>query len=117
AAAPLARQPGPLSPAVRTLIAEHDLDPTTIPASGKGGRLTKGDVLTHLERSETPAAAAAVARPADGPAPRAARGGAPQEGTPPPPPGARRAPRGGGGVSSPRRGPRASTAGGAAARW
>src|SRR5262245_2611160 len=52
------RQPGPLSPAVRNLIAEHDLDPTTIPASGKGGRLTKGDVITHLERRETPAAAA-----------------------------------------------------------
>src|SRR5262245_48052484 len=63
------RQLGPLSPAVRNLIAEHDLDPTTIPASGKGGRLTKGDVLTHLERRETPAAAA-VARPAEVPAPR-----------------------------------------------
>src|SRR5262245_30282926 len=69
AAARAGRQPGPLSPAVRNLIAEHDLDPTTIAASGKGGRLTKGDVLTHLERRETPAAVA-VARPAEAPAPR-----------------------------------------------
>src|SRR5439155_147479 len=36
-----ARAVGPLSPAVRRLLAEHDLDPTLVPASGKGGRLTK----------------------------------------------------------------------------
>ena len=39
----------PQSPAVRKLVAEHQLDPGAIPASGKGGRLTKGDVLSHLE--------------------------------------------------------------------
>lgn len=33
-----------LSPAVRRLVAEHNLDPKQIPASGKGGRLTKEDV-------------------------------------------------------------------------
>lgn len=33
-----------LSPAVRRLVAEHDLDASQIPASGKGGRLTKEDV-------------------------------------------------------------------------
>src|SRR5204863_93278 len=32
-----ARGVGPLSPAVRRLLAEHDLDPTLVPASGKGG--------------------------------------------------------------------------------
>src|SRR5262245_17647887 len=46
-----ARPVGPLSPAVRQLIAEHSLDPTSIRASGKGGRLTKEDVVTHLERA------------------------------------------------------------------
>ena len=52
----------PLSPAVRTLVEQHALDPARIAASGKGGRLTKGDVLTHLEQ---PAATTAVApRPA-----------------------------------------------------
>jgi 2-oxoglutarate dehydrogenase E2 component (dihydrolipoamide succinyltransferase) len=62
---------------VRNLIDEHGLDPSAIPASGKSGRLTKGDILTHLERRGTtakpaPVAAApaspAVARPVTRPA-------------------------------------------------
>src|SRR6266581_559601 len=52
--APAAPAAGPLSPAVRRLLAEHDLDPTLVPASGKGGRLTKEDVLAYLERSARP---------------------------------------------------------------
>jgi 2-oxoglutarate dehydrogenase E2 component (dihydrolipoamide succinyltransferase) len=40
---------GALSPAVRKLVEEHDLDPTEIAASGKDGRLTKGDVLAFIE--------------------------------------------------------------------
>jgi 2-oxoglutarate dehydrogenase E2 component (dihydrolipoamide succinyltransferase) len=39
----------PLAPAVRKLIEENRLDPKEIAASGKDGRLTKGDVLTFLE--------------------------------------------------------------------
>jgi 2-oxoglutarate dehydrogenase E2 component (dihydrolipoamide succinyltransferase) len=77
---PAAAKPvGPLSPAVRNLIAEHGLDPTAIPGSGKGGRLTKGDVLTHLDRRATlakvvvpPPAARAPQPPA---APRVAEDG------------------------------------------
>ncbi len=38
-----------LSPAVRRLVEEHQLDPRAIKASGRGGRLTKSDVLAHLE--------------------------------------------------------------------
>jgi len=38
-----------LSPAVRVMVAEHGLDPADIAATGKGGRLTKEDVLKHLE--------------------------------------------------------------------
>ncbi len=38
-----------LSPAVRKLVEENDLDPAEIPATGKGGRLVKGDVLAYLE--------------------------------------------------------------------
>jgi 2-oxoglutarate dehydrogenase E2 component (dihydrolipoamide succinyltransferase) len=38
----------PLSPAVRRLLAEHDLNPAQIPATGKGGRLIKEDVLNFL---------------------------------------------------------------------
>ncbi|MEE8548695.1 MAG: biotin/lipoyl-containing protein, partial [Alphaproteobacteria bacterium] len=37
-----------LSPAVRKLIDDNRLDPSTIPATGKAGRLTKGDVLAFL---------------------------------------------------------------------
>src|SRR5882724_4993318 len=49
-AEPRARAVGPLSPAVRRLLAEHDLDPVAISATGKGGRLTKEDVLAYLAR-------------------------------------------------------------------
>jgi 2-oxoglutarate dehydrogenase E2 component (dihydrolipoamide succinyltransferase) len=58
-----ARAVGPLSPAVRRLLAEHDLDPVAIPASGKGGRLTKEDVLAFLERRGASAPAPVIERP------------------------------------------------------
>ena len=38
-----------LSPAVRRLVTEHELDPAAITGTGKDGRLTKGDVLAHLD--------------------------------------------------------------------
>ena len=38
----------PLSPSVRRLIHENNLDPAIIPGSGKSGRLTKTDVLEHI---------------------------------------------------------------------
>jgi len=56
---------GALSPAVRRLIEEHGLDPRAIKASGRGGRLTKEDVLSHVE---TATAAATTPRPATPPA-------------------------------------------------
>jgi len=61
----------PLSPAVRKLIDENKLDAAAVPASGKDGRLTKGDVLAFLEaRGKTtiaPAAASAPSAPAPAP--------------------------------------------------
>jgi len=39
----------PLSPAVRRMVTESGVNPTEIPATGRAGRLTKGDVLQHLE--------------------------------------------------------------------
>ena len=39
-----------LSPAVRRLVEENNLVASSIPASGKDGRLTKGDVLSFLEK-------------------------------------------------------------------
>jgi len=53
-----------LSPAVRKLLEENALEPGQIPASGKDGRLTKGDVLAYLERRAKPAAAKPAAAPA-----------------------------------------------------
>ena len=38
----------PLAPSVRRLVDEHNLDPKTIPSTGKNGRLTKGDVLQFV---------------------------------------------------------------------
>jgi 2-oxoglutarate dehydrogenase E2 component (dihydrolipoamide succinyltransferase) len=37
-----------LAPSVRRLVAETNVDPSQIEGTGRGGRLTKGDVLTHL---------------------------------------------------------------------
>jgi pyruvate dehydrogenase E2 component (dihydrolipoamide acetyltransferase) len=39
----------PLSPAVRRLVAEHDLEPTAIVGSGLKGRIKKKDVLAYLD--------------------------------------------------------------------
>ncbi len=50
-------EPGP---AARKLAAEHGLDLTTVAATGKGGRVTKGDVVAHLNtppEAATPTAA------------------------------------------------------------
>ena len=52
-----------LSPAVRRLIEEHNLNPSAIAGTGKGGRLTKADVLSALEATPATAAMAAAAAP------------------------------------------------------
>ena len=49
--APTQGGPGKLlSPVVRRLIAEHNLDPAQIPGSGAGGRITRDDVLAVIDR-------------------------------------------------------------------
>ncbi len=61
-AAPAAND-APLSPAVRKLVDENNVDPSAISGTGKGGRLTKGDVLEHIAKgSPAPAPAPATAR-------------------------------------------------------
>ncbi len=52
AAAASLESAGKLSPSVRRLVDEHKLKPANIQASGPDGRLTKGDVLAHLELKE-----------------------------------------------------------------
>lgn len=55
----------PLSPAVRRLVEEHAVNPVEVAATGRGGRLTKGDVLQHLEAKtpQEPAVLPVQARP------------------------------------------------------
>ena len=61
-----------LAPSVRRLVEEHKLAPADIAGSGRDGRITKGDVLTHLaDKSAAPAAIPATApatRPVAAPA-------------------------------------------------
>ena len=73
AAPPKAPEPAPsaaktateeLSPAVRRMVEEHQLDPSDIVPSGPGGRITKGDVVKHME-GRTEAAAPGRATDAD----------------------------------------------------
>ena len=62
-APPSAPQPSarpPLSPAVRRLVEEHDLDPARISATGKDGRLLKGDVLAAIASGDAKRQAAPV---------------------------------------------------------
>lgn len=76
-AAPTAKEPAaapastmPLSPAVRKMVTENNVAPNDVAASGKGGRLTKGDVIEHLAGGSgtapatTPAPAAKASAPA-----------------------------------------------------
>ncbi len=45
---PAAAKDDSLAPSVRKLVAENDVDPSQVDGSGRGGRLTKGDVLQHM---------------------------------------------------------------------
>jgi 2-oxoglutarate dehydrogenase E2 component (dihydrolipoamide succinyltransferase) len=56
-----------LSPSVRRLVEENKLDPGSIPASGKDGRLTKSDVVDFLGKKPAPAAVPAAHAPATRP--------------------------------------------------
>jgi 2-oxoglutarate dehydrogenase E2 component (dihydrolipoamide succinyltransferase) len=81
APAPAAKAPppdAPLAPSVRKLSAESGLDASTVPGSGKDGRVTKGDMLAAIEKAASaptpvnqPAAAVQVRSPS--PADDAAR--------------------------------------------
>ncbi|HEY0850163.1 MAG TPA: 2-oxoglutarate dehydrogenase complex dihydrolipoyllysine-residue succinyltransferase [Bradyrhizobium sp.] len=68
----------PLAPSVRKLSAESGVDASTVPGSGKDGRVTKGDMLAAIERAAsapTPVSqpAAAVQMRSPSPADDAAR--------------------------------------------
>jgi len=57
----------PLAPAVRKMVEDNRLDPSRIPATGKDGRLTKGDVIAFMETKGAPAPAPAARAPETGP--------------------------------------------------
>jgi 2-oxoglutarate dehydrogenase E2 component (dihydrolipoamide succinyltransferase) len=68
----------PLAPSVRKIAAESGIDATSVPGSGKDGRVTKGDMLAAIEKAASaptpvnqPAAAVQVRAPS--PADDAAR--------------------------------------------
>ncbi len=87
AASPAATVPAEaakLSPSVRRLVEENRLDPAQVPASGRDGRLTKGDVVGHLDRQKT--------EPAATPAPAAAAAPVPVPAAPAGPRGEQRVP-------------------------
>ncbi len=54
------------SPAVRKLLDENNLDASAVAGTGKDGRLTKGDVLAHLNSGGAAAPAVAAAPAASG---------------------------------------------------
>ncbi len=49
-----------LSPAARQLAVEHGVDASAVKGSGKGGRVTKEDVLSHVSRAAVASSAASV---------------------------------------------------------
>jgi 2-oxoglutarate dehydrogenase E2 component (dihydrolipoamide succinyltransferase) len=50
----------PLSPAVRKAVVENQINPAEVAGTGRDGRITKGDVIQHLEK---PAAVPVVSTP------------------------------------------------------
>jgi len=91
AAAPVAETPAPVaaaeessgngrafvSPVVARIAAEHGIDPTQVPASGRGGRVTKQDILAVVAQPQAAPAPAAPTPPAPAPAPTPAAPAAP----------------------------------------
>ena len=69
AAVPIAQRsrdgkgPNRLSPAVRRLAREHNIDVDAITGTGMGGRVTRNDVLRYLETAPAPVAAAPITTP------------------------------------------------------
>jgi 2-oxoglutarate dehydrogenase E2 component (dihydrolipoamide succinyltransferase) len=77
-APPAQRSDAPVPPSVRKMAAETGTDPSTVPGSGKDGRVTKGDMMAAIERAAaqpTPVSqpAAAIHVRAPSPADDAAR--------------------------------------------
>jgi 2-oxoglutarate dehydrogenase E2 component (dihydrolipoamide succinyltransferase) len=69
-----------VSPVVAKIASEHGVDPNQVQGTGRGGRVTKKDILQFIESGAEAPAPQAQAAPAPAPAPAA-----PQEAPAPPP--------------------------------
>jgi pyruvate dehydrogenase E2 component (dihydrolipoamide acetyltransferase) len=98
AAAPTAPAPAPaapvehagngksfVSPVVARIAAEHGIDPSQVPGTGTGGRVTKRDIQSFIEQGVPQQAAPPQAAPPQAAPPEAAPAPAPVEAPPPPP--------------------------------
>ena len=80
-----------VSPVVARIASEHGVDPGQVAGTGRGGRVTKQDILAYVENGPPPAAAAPEAVPAAPPqvqeaaTPAPAPPPAPPQAAPPPP--------------------------------
>jgi pyruvate dehydrogenase E2 component (dihydrolipoamide acetyltransferase) len=85
APAPSAAAPAPAaagervrsSPLVRKIAKDNNVDLSQVPGTGASGRITKTDIVSHLEQGPKPVTAVSAA-PAASPAPAAAKPAAPQ---------------------------------------
>jgi pyruvate dehydrogenase E2 component (dihydrolipoamide acetyltransferase) len=75
-----------VSPVVAKIASEHGVDPTQVQGTGRGGRVTKKDILNFIESGVEEEAAAPAPPPPPAPAPApAAAAPAPPEAPPAPP--------------------------------
>jgi 2-oxoisovalerate dehydrogenase E2 component (dihydrolipoyl transacylase) len=74
-----------MTPAVRRLVREHDIDVAQLRGSGAGGRVTRDDVLAFIEKGPQPAAAPTGEAETQQPAQAASAEAQPQATTTPPP--------------------------------
>jgi 2-oxoglutarate dehydrogenase E2 component (dihydrolipoamide succinyltransferase) len=78
-----------VSPVVAKIASEHGVDPSQVQGTGRGGRVTKKDILGFIEAggpAQAPPAPAAPAAPAEPAAPPAAAPPAPPQAAPAPSP-------------------------------
>jgi 2-oxoglutarate dehydrogenase dihydrolipoamide succinyltransferase (E2 component) len=75
-----------VSPVVARIASEHGVDPGQVPGTGRGGRVTKKDILAFIEAGAPAAAPAPAEAPAPTEAPAPAPAEAPAAPTPPPAP-------------------------------
>jgi 2-oxoglutarate dehydrogenase E2 component (dihydrolipoamide succinyltransferase) len=92
APAPSGNGKGFVSPVVARIAGEHGIDPSQVPGTGSGGRVTKKDILSFVESGGAQQAPAQEAPAQEAPAPAAAQPteapapAAPPAQAPPPPP-------------------------------